>query len=297
MLDVAIVGAGPAGLSAALVLGRCRRRVLVCDSGQPRNGPSHALHGFLTRDGIEPLELRRIGRLQLSTYPSVEYRPLEAVDAERGDERFRLILSDGERVEARFLLLASGVVDLLPPIPGFQACFGTSVLHCPYCDGWERRDRALGVFGRGEEGAEYALELRVWSDDVALFTDGDRSLPVPLRERLARHAVRIHERPIGRLEHHQGHLERLVFDDGSSVARQALFFSPEQRQRSPLAERLGCSLEDQLVPTGKFQVASVPGLYVAGDAARSVQLAIIAAAEGAQAAFAINTALIAHDFR
>src|SRR5579863_927962 len=139
MFDVIIVGAGPAALSAALILGRCRRRVLVCDTGQPRNAASRALHGFLSRDGIEPGELLRSGREQLRRYETVEVLDIAVVDAVRKDDSFEMILEDGSRVTSRKLLLAGGVIDELPPIEGFAGFYGHGVYHCPYCDGWEVR--------------------------------------------------------------------------------------------------------------------------------------------------------------
>src|SRR6266498_1985967 len=135
MFDVIIVGAGPAGLSAALILGRCRRRVLVCDIGHPRNAASHALHGFLTRDGIEPAELLRIAREQLHPYDSVELRAVEVTDATRVEHRFEVSLNDGGHLSCRKLLLATGVVDQVPAIAGIEMLYGRSVFHCPYCDG------------------------------------------------------------------------------------------------------------------------------------------------------------------
>src|SRR5512133_1136066 len=150
MFDVAIVGGGPAGLSAALMLGRCRRRVLVCDLGQPRNRWSHALHGYLTRDGVPPSRLTELGRAELTQY-GVECRAIGVVGVTWCDDQFRVELGDGSEVRSRFLLLATGVVDDLPAIRGLDACYGRSVFHCPYCDGWEVRDRRLGVVGVGRD--------------------------------------------------------------------------------------------------------------------------------------------------
>jgi len=152
LFDVIIVDAGPAGLSAALVLGRCRRSVLVCDTGQHRNAASQALHGFLTRDGVAPAELLRLGREQLGQYESVEVRTVAVIDAIRRATHFEVTLGDRTQAAARKLLLATGMVDDLPAIPGIEACYGKSVFHCPYCDGWEVRDQPLAIYGRGEHG-------------------------------------------------------------------------------------------------------------------------------------------------
>lgn len=289
MYDVIIAGGGIAGMSAALILGRCRRNVLVCDTGRPRNHASHALHGFLTRDGIHPMELRRIGREQLRAYPSVEFREVEVVDAKASDGSYRVLLADGSPVECRYFLIATGIVDKLPAIEGVAELYGTSVFHCPYCDGWEMRDQPLAVYGCGETGCEYALELLGWSDDVVLCLDGGE-LSAQQREQLDANGVQVRSEQVTRLEATDGILERIVFATGEPLQRRALFFNPDQRQASHLAQILGCVVNGGVVETGKFQQTH-PRMFVAGDAARSVQLGIVAASEGVEAAFAINTAL------
>ena len=291
--DVVIVGAGPAGLSAALILGRCRRRVLVCDTDRPRNAVAPALHGFLSRDGIPPLELRRIGREQLAPYDTVQVRAVEVVGAHVTASGFEVTLATGEQVVARKLLLATGVHDALPDVGAFEEFYGRSVFHCPYCDGWELRDQPLAVYGRGRHGIGLALELTAWSADLVLCTDGAAELDDGDRQRLARHRIALREERIARLEGRDGILERVVFDSGAALPRRAMFFSNGQHQASPLASQLGCEFTAKgAVRTGDYETTRVPGLYVAGDASRLVQLAIVAAAEGAEAAFAINTALL-----
>ena len=295
-LDAVIVGAGPAGLSAALILGRCRRRVLVCDAGHPRNAVSHALHGFLTRDGIEPAELRRVGRDQLRCYPTVEVRDIEVVDAKCESHGFAVTLGDGTALSCRKLLLATGVSDLLPEIDGFQTFYGRSVFHCPYCDGWEVRDQPLAIYGRGEHGVGLALELTAWSADLVLCTNGAARLSGQDVDRLTCHGIGVREEPVARLEGRDGILERIVFTTGDVLERRAMFFSTGERQRSDLAARLGCAFTEKgAVQTGEYEITNISGLYVAGDASRLVQLAIVAAAEGAAAAFAMNTAMLKED--
>jgi thioredoxin reductase len=294
--DAVVVGAGPAGLSAALILGRCRRRVLVCDSGRPRNAVSHALHGFLTRDGIEPAELRRVGREQLRHYPTVEVRDIEVVDAKCEAHGFAVTLGNGTALSCRKLLLATGVKDLLPQIEGFQACYGRSVFHCPYCDGWEVRDQPLAIYGSGEHGKGLALELTAWSGDLVLCTNGAAGLDQHDVDRLAHHGIGLREEPIARLEGRDGILERIVFTTGDVLERRAMFFSTGEHQGSDLASRLGCAFTPKgAVQTGDYEITNISGLYVAGDASRFVQLAIVAAAEGAAAAFAMNTAMLKED--
>lgn len=299
MFDVIIVGAGPAGLNAALILGRCRRRVLVCDNDRPRNAVSQALHGYLTRDGIHPREFRSIGRDELKRYDTVELRDVAAQDAQcEPNGQFRVTLADGAVVRSRKLLVATGVCDNLPDIAGFAELYGRSVFHCPYCDGWEIRDQPIAIYGKEQRGVGLSLELTAWSRDLVLCTDGPGGLSEEDRARLGRNGIRIREERVAALEGRDGILQRVVFDGGEPLPRRALFFTAGQFQRSELAIRLGCEFNDKgTVRTGKYESTHLPGLYVAGDASRAVQWVIVAAAEGAEAAFAINTDLIKDDLK
>jgi thioredoxin reductase len=297
--DVVIVGAGPAGLSAALILGRCRRTVLICDTGRPRNAASLALHGYLTRDGVPPRELLAIGRRELEVYDTVELRDVGAADAVCNDRgTFQVTLDDGSVITSRKLLIATGVCDSLPAIDGIQELYGRSVFHCPYCDGWEVRDQPIAVYGKGRRGLGLSLELTAWSRDLVLCTDGAPEIAAEDRARLERNGIAIREDRIAALEGRSGILERIVFASGEPLARRAMFFTTGQFQRSALAIRLGCELNDKgTVRTGKYESTHLRGLFVAGDASRAVQWVIVAAAEGAEAAFAINTDLIEEDLR
>ena len=298
MYDVIIVGAGPAGLSAALILGRCRRSVLLCDTGRPRNAASHALHGYLTRDGVGPREFLATARKELQQYETIETRDVEVMAAECRDGRFYVTMATLEKACARKLLLATGVVDNLPAIDGFRELYGRSVFHCPYCDGWEVRDQPLAIYGRGERGLGLSLELTTWSRDLVLCTDGPAEIDDEGRARLHRNGIRIREDRVVRLDGTDGILERVALEDGSDLPRRALFFTTGQWQRSDLSNQLGCEFNDKgTVRTGKYETTHLPGLYVAGDASRAVQWVVVAASEGAEAAFAINTDLTREDLR
>jgi thioredoxin reductase len=257
---------------------------------------SRGLHGFLTRDGIEPAEFLRIGREQLRQYETVELRETEVTDARRVAENFELTLADGERVASRKLLLATGVVDDLPEIEGLADFYGTGVFHCPYCDGWEMRDQPLAVYGRGENGAGLAVELTLWSRNLVLCTDGPSQLSEVELERLAQHKIPVREDRIASLQGTSGVLERIVFTSGETIELRGMFFSTGQRQGSDLPKKLGCEFTEQgCVNTGEYEITNVPGVYVAGDASRLVQFVIVAASEGAQAAVAINKELMQED--
>ena len=295
MYDVIIAGGGPAGLSAAEVLGRCRRRVLLCDTGRPRNAASHALHGYLTRDGLPPADFLTLARAEIGRY-GVECLEMEVVRAVCADAGFEVTLAGGRTLRSRKLLIATGVVDRIPTIAGIEQFYGLSVFHCPYCDGWEVRDQPLAVYGKGAAGYGLALSLKTWSADVALCTDGGARLSATERAELAAHGIAIRHERIERLEGARGILEKIVFRGGAELPRRAIFFSSGQEQHSRLAETLGCAFTSRgAVRTNRREGTNVPGLYVAGDASRDVQFVVVAAAEGAKAAVAINKALQRED--
>jgi thioredoxin reductase len=293
--DVIVVGGGPAGLSAALTLGRCRRSVLICDAGRYRNRAAHHMHGFLTRDGIGPGDFLELARADVLRYPTVELCSSEVCNAICRENSFDVTLEDGSVLRARKLLLATGVVDELPSVEGFERFYGKSAHHCPYCDGWEWRDQPIAAYGRGEKGAGLALMLKQWSADLALFTDGPAQLSAQYCERLAAQEIPVYEERIARMEGTgDGLLQQIVLASGTCVGRRAFFFNTGQHQRSALAIALGCELTSKGgVEANAYDVATnIPGVYVAGDASRDVQLVVVAVAEGTKAAFAINKALL-----
>lgn len=294
--EVIIVGAGPAGLSAAVILGRCRRRVLLCDAGAQRNIRSQAMHGYLTRDGIPPAEFLSLANLDLVHYPAVEVLRQRVTSGRKVAAGFEVTLETGERVESRRLLLATGVLDNIPAIPGIDDFYGTSVHHCPYCDGWEWRDQPIAVHGNGARVAGLAMTLRTWSKSLLVCTDGPAELEPEDRALLERHEIPIREDRIRRLEGSDGALEQVIFEKGLPFPCRALFFTHGQRQHSTLAEEFGCEFTDKgTVLTGQCETTNIPGLFVAGDASKAAQFVIVAAAEGAEAACEINRSLEEED--
>jgi len=297
MLDVVIAGAGPAGLSAALILGRARRRVLLCDTGTPRSWASKEMHAYLTRDGLSPHEFLVIARREVRRYPGVRFLPQEVCAAQCTARGFTVSLADGRRVRCRKLLIATGLFDIVPRIPGIDALFGHSVFQCPYCDGWEMRDRRVLVYGRRQRGFEMARAMTAWTRDIVLCTDGAAGYSADARRLLARSRIRLVEKRVSALEGSRGRLRAVRFSNGERLPRDAMFFDTPSRGQSRLAESLGCRFgRHGGIACGEYEATSVPGVYVAGNITRDVQLSIVAAAEGARAAFGINRALTREDF-
>jgi thioredoxin reductase len=293
--ETIIVGAGPAGLSAALVLGRCMRRILVCDSGRYRNERSKALHCYMGHDGIKPRELLDSARRQLGPYETVSIKCITVSDVTQERGGFLVRFDGGGSARARTLLVATGVVDELPKIEGIQELFGRSVHVCPYCDGWEHRNAAVAVYGKAQKGANFALLVRQWTTDLVICTHGE-PLAKDHRAALDKRGIAVEEAPIERLEGTDGCLRFIHFAGGRKLARAALFFTTDQHPRSPLLAKLGCKFEENGgVACDESGETSVRGVFVAGDVSRDVQLAIIAAAEGARAALAVNKWLLRAD--
>jgi len=284
--DAVIVGGGPAGLSAALVLGRARKRVLVVDEARPANAVSQGVGGLLGHDRVKPADLRDSGRRQLEEHADVELRHCAVEDAERIRDGFLVTPSDGPPVRAHALVLAHGLRYDPPPLPGIEAFWGRSVFHCAFCDGWEVRDRPLAFHGSGPAAVRSALVLASWSNDVVLCTDG---APDPGGDVLAAAGVRVRTEPIARLAGKDGHLEQIEFTDGPAEPREALFVNTRRDQPNGLAAALGCELtEAGTIVTDADGRTTVPGVYAAGDAAtphsRSVASAI---GTGSRVAYAV----------
>ncbi|HEY0969354.1 MAG TPA: NAD(P)/FAD-dependent oxidoreductase [Gemmatimonadales bacterium] len=294
---VIVVGGSFAGLAAAIQLGRARRRVLVVDAGSPRNRFAHASHGFLGQDGRSPAEIVDTFRAQVLAYPTVRLLAGEVDDANRdGEGDFTVTLASGERFRSRLLVLATGVVDELAPLPGLRERWGVTVLHCPYCHGYEVGDRRLGVLATSEMQLHLAQMLPDWSDHVTLFTNGAVELDADQREALAARGVRIEERAVDELVGAAPALAGVRLRDGSVIELDALFTGSRTRMASPLAERLGCAFDDgpfgPVVRTDTSRETTVPGVYCAGDAARTPHNATWAAADGVTAGVSAHKSLV-----
>jgi thioredoxin reductase len=294
LYDVVIVGGGPAGLSAALALGRGRKRVLLLDAGARRNAAATHIHNFVTRDGTPPDAFRQVGREQLATYPNVEVRAerVEAVSGAKG--AFRLVVGSGT-IDARRLILCTGMVDEMLPLEGFRELWGHAIFQCPYCHGWEVQDRAWGYLGRAADAGHFvpfAIMIRGWSRDVVAFTGGGFEVPEEGQRALQAAGVRLETGPVARLVGAGGKLEAVELASGGRVARDVLFTHPPQRQVE-LVAALGLALDAEgLVQTDPMtRATSVPGIHAAGDLTTRMQGAVFAAAAGTHAATVVNAEL------
>ena len=311
--DVIIIGGGAAGLSAALVLGRARRRVLVVDAGHPRNAAAAHMQGYLSRDGMPPAHLLETGRREIEGYGAQirQGTVRELIACGRGangsgngrgsgsgsGNRFQVLLEDGDRLAARRVLVTTGLSDELPDVPGLRERWGRDVLHCPYCHGWEVRDRQLGVLWNGPQTVQYAQIVRQWSHDVVLFAPVD-TLTQLERTQLVARAIGIVEGPVARVVVIDDRLTGVEGDDGRIVVRDAVFVPPTFVPHSDLLAPLGCQLDVHgWVVTGENGATSVPGLRVAGNVANPRAQVITAAGEGSAAAIAVNAELVEDDVR
>jgi len=294
--DVVVVGGSFAGLAAAMQLARARRRVLVVDAGHPRNRFAHASHGFLGQDGRAPSEILDTARAEVLAYPTVAFLRGEATLARAEQDGFAIALASGATLHARRLVLAAGIVDDLPDVPGLAERWGATVLHCPYCHGFEVADARLGVLAVGEASLHVVMLLPDWSRDVTLFTNGAFAPDAAQREALAARGVRIESRAVEALVGAAPALAGVRLAGGETVPLDALFTSPRNHMASPLAGQLGCAFDDgplgPVVRTDARKATTVPGVFAAGDAARPQHNATFAAADGAMAGISAHQSMV-----
>ena len=300
--DVVVIGGGAAGLGGALMLGRSRRSVLVVDAGEPRNAPASGVHGFLTRDGMDPAELLRVGREEVSGYGA---RVIDGrvASAESGEGGFTVALEDGRRVGARRLLVTTGLVDELPDVPGVRERWGRDVLHCPYCHGWEVRERAIGVLASGPMALHQALLFRQLTADVLLF---QHTAPEPTdeeAERLSARGIAVVEGEVASLEVHEDRLTGVRLQNGEVIPRDAVVVGPRFAARAGMLAGLGLSATahpsgmGEHVEADAMGLTSVPGVWVAGNVTDPTAQVLGSANAGAMAGAAINADLVAEDTR
>ena len=292
MIDCTVVGGGPAGLNATLVLGRARRNIVLVDSNEARNKITDASHGFITRDGVKPAEFRAIAHQEFSRYPTIQTLKDKVVEITKEKTGFLVKTEMKKQWTTRKVILATGVKEKFPNIPNLRDFYGTSIFNCPYCDGWEVRDQPLALFGRIDYTLHTAQILRNWSQDLVLFTNGEE-LTKSQEKEIQKNKLRAETSPIRLLTGKEGKLQKIELENGNTIERTAGFVTPELEQASELGTRLGVKLND----TGghysdEVGKTKIHGLFVAGEASNvyPAQL-IIAAASGAEVAMAVNVEL------
>jgi thioredoxin reductase len=304
LFDCAIIGGGPAGLNAALILGRARRNVILLDNNTPRNAVTQESHGFITRDGIKPKEFREIAHKELGRYPSIIFAKREVTSViknnKNGKPSFELLTSENdERYQSKTIIIATGLKDVLPNIENITDYYGKSIFHCPYCDGYELQDKPLVVIiGDQVQGFHFIQTIYNWSKDLIVCTNGEAFQNSAQKDFLQNKGIKIIEHKIKNFEGKNGQIEKIVFENGESVLRKGGFVMPQLIQASDFGKQLGC----QYNPLGGIVVDSfgrtnIQGVYAAGDASviTPAQL-IIAAAEGVRAAAGVNTDLTQREF-
>jgi thioredoxin reductase len=293
--DAIVVGGSFAGLSAATYIARGRRAVAVIDAGAPRNRFAAHSHGFLAQDGSEPHAILSAARAQLGAYAEVSFLDATAIDARAVEGGFAVVLADGETLEARKLVLAFGLSDVLPEIPGLRERWGRTVLHCPYCHGYEFSGQRLGVLHTAPHSAHQAMLIAEWGP-TTLFLNGKESPDEATREELLRRGVSIEPAPVLALEGDDGAPVRLTLGDGRHQALDALYIAAPTRLNSALAEKLGCAIDDgplgPIIRTDADRMTTVPGVYAAGDIARAPHSATWAASDGVTAGVALHRSLV-----
>ncbi len=295
--DVIIIGGSYSGLSAAMSLGRSLRNVLVIDSGLPCNRQTPHSHNFITHDGEKPAIISAKAKLQVEFYDTVEFYQGLAISADKTDNGFEIKTESGKVFSSKKVLFATGVKDLLPEIPGFAECWGISVIHCPYCHGYEVKKEKTAVVANGDMGFEYAKMISNWTKDLRLITNGKSTLTLEQTQMLKKHNVEIIEEEIFALEHENGNVKNIVFRNESKIGVKAIYFRAPFKQHCILPEYLGCELTEQgLLKVGPFQKTTIPGIFASGDChiqARSVAMAV---SSGTLAGAMINKELIDDEF-
>jgi len=296
LYDVIIIGGGPAGLNAAIVLGRCRRKVLLFDHKQQRNIRSHGMHNYLTRDDVTPTVFLDIAGKEVKKY-GVSIKHIAIKNASKKHKSHFTVTDNNRKVyHSKKLILAIGLKDKLPEIPGAEDIYGTSMFHCPYCDGWEVSDKKIAVYSKNKGGYELALTLTRWSNNITLFTDGIKTLRQADKNILKKKNITLVTDPIHSFEGKNGKLKNVILKNGVMYAADALFFSNGYTVQCGLVESLGCTIDKQSVAiTNKSQQTNIKGLYVAGDASKDMHFVVVAAAEGAKSGVYVNKELMSEE--
>lgn len=295
--DVIIIGGSYAGLSAAMALGRALRKVLVIDSGDPCNKQTPLSHNFLTNDGKPPAEIAAIAKEQLKLYDTLSFLDDLVIDGTKKHEGFEIKMRSGKILVARKLIFATGIKDTMPAIPGFADCWGISVLHCPYCHGYEVRHQKTGILANGETGFELSSLISNWTQDLTLYTGGKSELRKEQRAKLEQHKISIVEDEIKELEHNKGHLQNIVFKNGRKAPVKALYARLPFEQHSDIPLSLGCELTPEgYIKIDPAQRTTVAGVFACGDNTTKMRTVANAVSMGTATGLMVNKELIEEEF-
>ena len=295
--DVIIIGGSYSGLSAGMALGRALRRVLIIDSGKPCNRQTPHSHNFITQDGKTPKEIATLAKQQVEKYDTVKFFDGLATKGIKTETGFSIETSSGETFNAKKIIFATGIKDNMPDINGFSACWGISVIHCPYCHGFEVRNEKTGIIGNGEYGFEFSTLISNWTKDLTLYTNGISTLTNEQSDKLKKHHINIVEKEIKGLEHTNGHLRNIVFSDGTKAEAKATYARSPFEQHCPIPETLGCELnEDGYLKIDHFHKTTIKGVYACGDNVTRIRTVANAVAMGTTTGMMVNRELIEEKF-
>jgi thioredoxin reductase len=295
--DVIIIGGSYSGLAAGMALGRALRHVLIIDSGNPCNKQTPYSHNFITQDGKTPADIALLARQQVEKYGTVKFMNGLAVRGSKVEKGFEIKVGSGETFSAKKLIFATGIKDSIPNIDGVKECWGISVLHCPYCHGYEVKNESTGVLGNGEKGFEFVSLISNWTKDLTLFTNGKSTLTTNQAVKLDSHRIKLIETEIERLEHTHGQLQNIIFKDGTTSPIKAFYAPSPFEQHCGIPEALGCELTDEgYLKTDSIQRTSVHGVYACGDNSTRLRTVANAIAMGTTAGMMINKEIVLEEF-
>ncbi len=295
--DAIIIGGSYSGLSAAMALGRALRKVLIIDSGRPANRFTPYSHNFITHDGRSPGEIASLAKVQLEGYTSVRQMDGSVVHVEKVNDEFIVSLASDAKYLSRKLIFATGIIDLMPNIPGFSECWGKSVLHCPYCHGYEVRKESTGIIGNGDYAFEFGSIISNWTNDLTIYTNGPSTLTNEQTSKLQSNDIGIVEDKIKAIEHERGYVRRIVFEIGYSRYLKAIYARPEFKQHSDIPKTLGCELtDDGYIKIDSSQKTTIPGIFACGDNVTRMRTVANAVSMGTIAGMMVNRELILEDF-
>jgi thioredoxin reductase len=295
--DVIIVGGSYSGLAAAMALGRALRQVMIIDSGRPCNRQTPHSHNFLTQDGKTPKEIAALARQQVQMYDTIKFFNGLATNAAKTENGFKVQMESGETFNSKKLIFATGIKDIMRNINGYAECWGISVLHCPYCHGYEVRNQRTGILGNGDDGFEFCSLISNWTKDLTLFTNGTSTLTAEQTTKIESHRIKIVETEIEKLEHTSGRLQKIIFKDGTTSSIPALYARSPFEQHCTIPETLGCELTDEgYIKIDPFQKTTVHGVFACGDSTTRIRTVANAVAMGTATGIIVSREIIFETF-